>query len=249
MPFPSILSTFSQTNTTSKLNSPSHSGLHNTISSTLGQVEAVIGTDALVLGTIIGDLRSTGSAGGGHVQTAVKGGTGQTTFTKGDILVAQSSSVLSKLAIGTDGSYLMVDSTQSSGIIWGSVSNLITVSLTSANILAMTATPVQVIAAPGAGKVIIVENVLSSFTYIADAYEDGTNVVLEEETSGTNVTGTICSLTIMRGTANAIGVGYPVTDTYTAVANKAIMVTTSGAAFATGTGTLKLYIKYRVVTL
>lgn len=122
MAFPSTLSSFPRPTATDRLNSPSHSGLHNTVSSALGQVEAVIGVDGAnsVLGTIIGDLRSPGSSGGGHVQSANKGGTGQITYAKGDILVAQSTSVLSKLTVApTDGLALITDSTQSVGVRWG----------------------------------------------------------------------------------------------------------------------------------
>lgn len=60
------------------------------------------------------------SNGGGHVQTPVKGGTGQITYAKGDILVAQSSSVLAKLGVGANGSALIADSTQNNGVKWGS---------------------------------------------------------------------------------------------------------------------------------
>lgn len=122
MAFPSTLSSFPRPTTSDKLNNPSHSGLHNTVSSALGQVEAVIGVDGAnsVLGTIIGDLRSPGSGGGGHVQAANKGGTGQTAYTKGDILVAQSSSVLTKLAVGSDGLTLKANSSVAAGIEWGS---------------------------------------------------------------------------------------------------------------------------------
>ena len=72
MAFPSTLSTFSKPASTDRLNSPSHSGLHNTVSSALGQVEAVIGVDGAnsVLGTIMSDLRNPDSPGGGHVQAA-----------------------------------------------------------------------------------------------------------------------------------------------------------------------------------
>jgi len=121
MPFPSTLSTFNRPTTTDRLNSPSHSALHNTVSSALGQVEAVIGVDGIssVVGTMMYDLRSPASGGGGHVQVANKGGTGQTTFTKGDILVAQSSSVLTKLAVGGDGAFLKANSSVASGIQWG----------------------------------------------------------------------------------------------------------------------------------
>lgn len=76
-------------------------------------------------------MRSANSDGGGHVQTASKGGTGQTTFTKGDLLVASSSSVLTKLAVGADGLALLADATQATGIKWGGVT-AISVSSTTA---------------------------------------------------------------------------------------------------------------------
>lgn len=118
--FPSILSTFNRPTTTDRLNSPSHSALHNTVSSALGQVEAFLGKEGAssTVGTLIYDVRSPDSGGGGHVQTAVKGGTGQTTFIKGDILVAQSASVLSKLAVGVDGQALVANSSMTSGVNW-----------------------------------------------------------------------------------------------------------------------------------
>lgn len=123
MAFPSTFSSFTYPSASDRLNNPSHSALHNTTSSVLGQVETIIGLDgdASILGTLIGDLRSPGSGGGGHVQTAVKGGTGQTTYTKGDILVAQSASVLSKLAVGTNDTVPIADSAAASGIRWGAV--------------------------------------------------------------------------------------------------------------------------------
>lgn len=119
MPFPSVLSTFNRPLPTDRLNSPSHSALHNTVSSAVGQIEAVIGTSASALGTIMGDIHNANSNGGGHVQTANKGGTGQTSYNKGDILVAQSSSVLTKLAVGADGTLLKANSSVATGVSWG----------------------------------------------------------------------------------------------------------------------------------
>lgn len=121
MSFPSVFSTFNRPNPTDRLNNPSHSALHNTVSSAVGQLEAVIGQDGnnSVLGTLIGDLRSPGSPGGGHVQTANKGGTGQVTYSKGDILIASSASVLTKLSLpGIDNYSLTTDQTQFTGIKW-----------------------------------------------------------------------------------------------------------------------------------
>lgn len=119
--YPSTFSAFNRPAAGDKLNSPSHAALHNTVSSAVGQLEAVIGLAGAssTIGTLIGDLRSPGSDGGGHVQTASKGGTGQTSFTKGDLLVASSASVLTKLAVGTAGQALIVDSAQPTGVKWG----------------------------------------------------------------------------------------------------------------------------------
>lgn len=128
--FPSVLNVFTRPTTTDKLNSPSHSGLHNTVSSALGQVEAFLGVVGAnsVVGTLSYDVRSPASNGGGHVQVANKGGTGQTTYMKGDILVAQSTSVLTKLAVTvTDGYALVSDSTANVGVKWGLPGNTPTI--------------------------------------------------------------------------------------------------------------------------
>lgn len=120
MAYPSTIGTISNPTANDKLNSPSHSGIERAQSSNISEIQTFIGTtETSTVGTLIYDIRSPQSNGGGHVQTAVKGGTGQTSFTKGDILVAQSASVLSKLAIGTDGQSLVADSTTNTGIKWG----------------------------------------------------------------------------------------------------------------------------------
>lgn len=121
MTYPSTFSSFARPQATDRLNSPSHSALHNAVSSSLGQVEAVIGLEgnSSMVGTLMYDVRSAASNGGGHVQTADKGGTGQTMYSKGDLLAGQSSSVLTKLAAGSDGNVLTADSTTPLGIKWG----------------------------------------------------------------------------------------------------------------------------------
>ena len=49
---------------------------------------------------------------------ATKGGTGQTVYTKGDLLAASSASTLSKVAVGSDGQVLAADSSQPTGVRW-----------------------------------------------------------------------------------------------------------------------------------
>lgn len=133
MPFPSVLSTFNRPSATDRLNSPSHSALHNTISSAVGQLEAVIGVEgpSSVVGTLEYFIKSPASDGGGHVQTANKGGTGQTSYTKGDLLVGSSSSVLSKLAVGADTTVPVADSTSPTGVKWATASSVLSGAFTS----------------------------------------------------------------------------------------------------------------------
>lgn len=116
MAYPSTLSTYTDPLATDKLNSPSHSAIERAQNTGLEELEAFVGTLSSVSGTLMYDVRAAASNGGGHVQTANKGGTGQTSYAKGDILVATSSSVLAKLSVGTDGHVLTVDSTQSTGV-------------------------------------------------------------------------------------------------------------------------------------
>lgn len=52
---------------------------------------------------------------------ATHGGTGNTTYTKGDILVASGSSTLTKLNVGTDGQIPVADSTQTTGVKWATI--------------------------------------------------------------------------------------------------------------------------------
>lgn len=123
--FPSTISIISTPAPTDKLNSPSHSGIESSQNSAISHLENFIGTLSSIQGTLMYDIRGPNSDGGGHVQSANKGGTGQTAFTKGDILVAQSSSVVSKLAIGSNNQVLTADSNQQSGVKWAGVANAV----------------------------------------------------------------------------------------------------------------------------
>lgn len=50
--------------------------------------------------------------------TASQGGTGQSAFTKGDLLVASAADALSKLTVGSNGKFLVASSTASYGVSW-----------------------------------------------------------------------------------------------------------------------------------
>lgn len=122
--YPSIVATLTSPNPTDRLNAPSHSGIETAQNGEITAVETFVGTLSSVAGTLVYDIRSANSNGGGHIQSANKGGTGQIQFNKGDILVAQSSSVLTKLSLGSsNGQALVIDNTQATGVKWGVPNN------------------------------------------------------------------------------------------------------------------------------
>lgn len=118
MAYPSVISTLVNPQPTDRLNSPSHSSLHQSENTAVIETQTFLGTLSSLQGTISYDVRSSNSNGGGHIQTANKGGTGQTSFNKGDLLIAQSSSVITKLSVGADAQALVADSSQAVGIKW-----------------------------------------------------------------------------------------------------------------------------------
>jgi hypothetical protein len=116
--FPSVISTITNPIATQRLNSPSHSSIESAQNDGINKLETFVGTLSSTQGTLMYDIRAAASNGGGHIQSANKGGTGQTSFTKGDILVATSSSVIAKVAIGNNNDVLIADSTQNAGLKW-----------------------------------------------------------------------------------------------------------------------------------
>jgi hypothetical protein len=69
-----------------------------------------------------GQLASIQLYGPGHYGAAVQvsdGGTGQTAYTKGDLLVTPGGAALSRLPIGTDGQALIADAASTNGVKWG----------------------------------------------------------------------------------------------------------------------------------
>jgi hypothetical protein len=63
---------------------------------------------------------------------ATKGGTGQSTYTKGDLLASPGSNSLNKLSVGTDGQVLTADAASTNGVKWSTVSGFDPVDLSTA---------------------------------------------------------------------------------------------------------------------
>lgn len=121
--YPSTIASLTNPQATDRLNSPAHSTLHQSENTEITAIETFVGTLSSTQGSLMYDIRAAASDGGGHVQGVNKGGTGFTSYTKGDVLIAQSSSVLVKLAAGLVGQALVVDPSASSGVKWGVPNN------------------------------------------------------------------------------------------------------------------------------
>lgn len=128
---------------------------------------------------------------------------------------------------------------------------VVEVALSSAEILALSATDKVLIAAPGAGKVIIVESILFKMVRTATAYANGGALEFRyTDGSGAKVTADIAAAVVTTGGAgteyNKVG---GVEASMTPVANAAIIMQNATAAFITGTGTAVVELTYRIAEL
>jgi hypothetical protein len=130
------------------------------------------------------------------------------------------------------------------------VARTVTVNLAAADIIAMGTTPVSLIAAPGAGKITLVESITLKMVRTATAFTGGGALEFRyTDASGAKVTADIAASVVTTGGA---GTEYNsvagVTTSLTPVANAAIVIRNATAAFADGTGTATVTLKYRVIT-
>lgn len=128
------------------------------------------------------------------------------------------------------------------------------VNLTAANLIAMGTTPVSILPAPGAGKVIFVEDIVFEMKRTATAFTNGGTVNFQYHTTTTSIphAGTIAaSVLTTAGAATTVTHLGPQTGSSGLLlpANEGIDITNGTAAFATGTGTATVFIKYRIITL
>lgn len=117
-------------------------------------------------------------------------------------------------------------------------------SLTNAEILALNTTPIEVVAAPGSGKVLELVGATLIFDYGTTQMASGGAVVLEEETSGTDLSSTVAAA-VIQAAADSIHTMTPVAAV--TVANKGIFITNATADFTTGVAcVIRVKVSYRV---
>jgi len=128
-----------------------------------------------------------------------------------------------------------------------------TVSLSAAQINGMAAAPVQLVAAPGAGKTLVVDKVAIRLTRSATAFASGGVGIVQY---GPTVTGggiqaldSTIAATFFTGAAGAsetVRNGAVMSDTGTTLQNLGLFISNQTGAFTTGTGTATVDVWYRL---
>ena len=132
------------------------------------------------------------------------------------------------------------------------VAALQSLALTSTQIKSLYTTPFQIIAAPGAGKFVIVDKVLYDISFVTTQYTDGGNIFAQfgNTTHGgapaaSNVLSAsdfnaVAASTLITVADNGINVASATAE------NSAVYLANDTQAFATGDSTLHVYIFYRI---
>ena len=121
--------------------------------------------------------------------------------------------------------------------------------LTSVNILALNATPITLVAAPGAGKVIVVRGITFRMDSTATQYAAGGALEFRyTNASGAKVTADIAASVVQAGAGTSYTSVAGVTTSLTNVVNSPIVINNATAAFTTGTGTANITVVYDIIT-
>lgn len=127
------------------------------------------------------------------------------------------------------------------------------VTITTGQLLALNATPKELVAAPGAGMAILVEDLQLFLDYNSVAYDGiaaGENLELRYENGSGALLATIETDPFLAATADAYRHVLPVTTAAHLVpANKAIVLCLASGEIATGNSPLKARIRYRTVAV
>lgn len=135
------------------------------------------------------------------------------------------------------------------------VAATVTVNLTAAQINGMYATPVQIVAAPGAGKLILIDSILWDIAFVSAQYAAG-GAIQAQYGNTIHGAGSPASASIAAATLNGVaasgfianGSGAATLNAPATVENTAVFLSNATGAFTTGDSTVTLYVRYRVVT-
>lgn len=130
-----------------------------------------------------------------------------------------------------------------------------TVALTAAQVNGMYATPVQLVAAPGAGNLILIDSILWDIAFVSAQYAAG-GAIQAQYGNTVHGAGSPASASIAAATLNGVaasgflanGSGSATLNAPATVENTAVYLSNATAPFTTGDSTVNLYVRYRVVS-
>lgn len=129
----------------------------------------------------------------------------------------------------------------------------IAVSMTASQLFGMFTTPFSLLPAPGAGFAILVDQLTFEMTATSTAFAAGGAVSFVYHGGAVSpVTGTVLAAVVTTATPGTTQtlLGPPVaTNGITVPANTGIDITNAGGAFTTGTGSARVHLRYRIITL
>jgi hypothetical protein len=194
------------------------------------------------------------------------------TLPSGDIFVGNASNIATGVAMSGDATISNAGAlTIAAGAVTGTkiashtvdyanialdVAATATVALTAAQVNGMYATPVQLLAAPGSGKLILIDSILWDIAYGTTQYAAG-GAIAAQYGNSVHGAGPAASGTLAAATLNAVAASSFLSNAgsaglldvaSSAALNTAVYLSNASAAFTTGDSTVNLYIKYRVVT-
>ena len=132
-----------------------------------------------------------------------------------------------------------------------------TISLTAAQTKALYDTPVQLVAAPGANKVVVIDSIVWDVTFVSAQYTAG-GAIAAQYGNTVHGAGPAASNTLAAATLNAVaantllsvsGSAGSLNVARSASVNTAVYLSNATADFATGDSTSTLYVRYKVLTV
>ncbi len=243
---------------------------------TVGQVLTSGGAGAVpTFQTLAVDLTSEVSG----LLPVANGGTGVGTLTDGGILLGSGTGAITPMAVLGDAEFVIGDGATDPGaaVLSGDVTctnagvvtiandavssaklaedtiQTATVTISTAELLALATTPKTLVAAPGADKVIEFLGATLVLNYNSIAYtESSDNMVVKfEDASGVAVSDVIEMTGFIDQTADTLTFAVPVKDPIVAATgcvNKALVMDNNNANFAAGNSPVDVHVAYKVIT-
>lgn len=181
------------------------------------------------------------------------------TLPSADIFVGNASNIATGVAMSGDatisntGAVTLAANAVTSAKTAATLMQYAEVDMTAAQWNGMYGAPVQLVAAPGANKVIVVDKIVLNMTFVSAQYAAG-GVVAAQYDSTVHGAGSPASATIAAATVNGYAAstgimvdGAMASVLFTAMVNKGLYLSNQTGAFTTGDSTWKIQVWYRVV--